>query len=211
MSLYTDTVFDKNGEEYYLIVDSTDGLFEGSLYKVGYRSGEKVAEDYVGFFTMSILIVESDSMYVDNYGIKEAYRGKGLGSVLVDESKTFAKKLGFKHIKLRKLRREVEDKTNKLKKVDANLMLYLKHGFKLDKKEGSYGFQSAIMICDLYEDYGLTQEEINQRRLENKEEALRIMGQVDQAYYEEQKKRSKYTAVATSETFKSCRYSNKMK
>ena len=149
--------------------DSTD-FIEAYLYPIQkYEDEISVIDMPIGF---CLIERKNQDTYETLYSVEDDYQGRGLGSELINFSKEMVLKLGAKYIKLQKLERSVEKPFCKGEYYDANLCLYLNHGFRPDLK---YSLQDVDMICDLIEERTLPNTQLMNKRLKGKEEAYRIL------------------------------------
>ena len=155
---YREALQDKNGDPYIIIFSGeNENYIEGYLYRLLKQGREFVFGDEVG---LCLLERKQSDTYETLYLIDDEYQGKRLGSKLIDISKNLSKKLKARFVRLTKLERKIEHPMLKGFFYDANLSLYLKHGFTLcDIK------QPKDMICDLFEEATLTQTELARKRL----------------------------------------------
>ena len=111
--------------------DDVEGLHDGDLdyYFAGKEDWICVAEidgQVEGFLSIEVHREEENFLYYDDFNVNAAYRGRGIGSALMDRAEAYCKSLGFSSIVL-----HVEE-TN----TDAR-RLYERRGFTLLRQDGT--------------------------------------------------------------------------
>ena len=146
--VYSKIIFDIKGNAYLIKVKRTNirEHLAGIFKLVRGMNGEICQDESVGICLLEKMTPDTiEAMYE----ISSEFRGIGLGSKIVEFSKKFAKSLGLKQVFLRRINRFVEfDGIN----IDANLLLYLKHNFKLLPKSQQPNENYPSMVCDVEEE-----------------------------------------------------------
>ena len=160
---YREIIEDKNKKPYLIIFsgESSDYI-EGYLYALN-KSGKNFSFDKLA--GLCLLEKKNSDTYETLYTIEDAYQGKGLGSKIVDISKFMVKKLKARFVRLTKLERKIPHPMDRNYIYDANLSLYLKHGFSLCDPQ-----QTKDMICDLYEESSISPKALALKRLKYRDQ-----------------------------------------
>lgn len=144
-----------------------DKIVNITAHKVIYKNQIlELDEEEAGF----CMIEKKDDDSVETlYEVKPKFRGTGLGGRLVDFTKEFAKKKGYRYVLLNKQERFVPHPLLKMD-IDGNLQLYLNHNFQLSNsiRGKTYRFN---MFCDLDEENKMSLDEYMLNILNNKSKA----------------------------------------
>ncbi len=111
--------------------EDVEGYREGALdyYFCGGEDWICVAENERGiaaFLAIEVHREENGFLYYDDFCVKKEYRGRGIGSALLDEAETYCRSLGFSTVLL-----HVEQSNL------AARRLYEKRGFTILRQEGT--------------------------------------------------------------------------
>lgn len=111
--------------------DDVEGIGDGDLdyYFEGKESWICVAEidgQIEGFLSIEVHREDENFLYYDDFNVSAAYRGKGIGSALMDRAEAYCRELGFSSIVL-----HVEETNKKARR------LYDRRGFTLLRQDGT--------------------------------------------------------------------------